>query len=110
MTSGPTDVELDAIESEQDEDPPLLIGNFDPTLVEPWIDYLYGKWEKGSPELPGAYAVASLEGHVLGYREWVMRDGKVALSGQGYKQPGWLGWRWSVSLPVPPVEAPDGES
>ncbi len=95
--------------ADDDSDPPLLIGDYKPELVEPWIAYLYGKWEKGAPDLPGTYAVASLEGDVLGYREWDMRDGKVEQVGRGYKEPGWLGWRWSVSLPNPPKETPSDE-
>lgn len=89
-----------------EEDSPLLVGDYDPQLVSPWIDYLYGKWEKGDPELPGWYALMTCEGHVVGYREFIMRDGKVVDPKRGYKEPGWLGYRWSVSLPVPPMGTP----
>ncbi len=100
-------VELDAKNESIDEDPPLLVGDYDAVLVEPWIDFLYGKWLKGVPEAPGTYILATLEGHVVGNREFAMREGKVYDPTVGYKEPGWLGWHWSVSIPAPPKAVPN---
>lgn len=84
------------------DDTPLLVGDYDQDMVEPWIDYLYGKWEKGLPELPGDYAIATLEGDYVGLRRYVMSDGEVVDCLQPVNEPGWLGFRWSVALPPPP--------
>ncbi len=102
----PTDDELNEIE---DADPPLLIGDYDNELIEPWVTFLYGKWEKGLPESPGTYPVATLDGDVVGAREYTMRQGVVVDVVLGYKEPGWKGWRWSVSIPAPPKAPPAKE-
>ena len=89
-----------------DDDLPLIVGDYDAERVAPWIDYLYGRWELGLPDAPGTYAVATLEGVCTGYRHYVVRGGRVVDPQQGHSEPGWVGWRWSVSLPWPPREVP----
>lgn len=86
-----------------EEDVPLLVGDeFDPDRVELWVEFLYGCWEQGLPDLPGTYPVATLEGDFVGFREYSIRDGEIYDPRQGHAEPGWLGFRWSIAVPPPP--------
>jgi hypothetical protein len=89
------------------DDTPLLIGDYDPERVELWIDYLYGAWTKNSPELPGWYAVATLDGDFVGYREYIMVGGKIIDPRRAVNEPGWQGWFWTAALPAPPKGTPE---
>jgi hypothetical protein len=90
-------------------DPPLLQNVEDPFL-DPWADYLGGAWIRTLPERPGVYSIATLEGHVVGYRELRMRDGELVDTLHVVNEPGWQGFWWSQPLPPPPKEVPEVEA
>lgn len=89
------------------DDTPLLIGDYDPERVRPWLDYLYGEWTRTSPELPGVYDVATLDGDFVGQREYIQREGRVIDPRRAVGEPGWQGWFWSVARPAPPKGVPE---
>lgn len=88
-------------------DPPLLADIEDEDRLDAWADYLGGNWDRGQPQLPGIYPVATLEGHFVGYREWKEREGRIIDPYQAVNEPGWQGYRWSVALPPPPKDQGD---
>ncbi len=90
-----------------DSDRPLLESVEDPYL-DPWADYLgEGAWVRTVPSRPGIYAIATREGHHVGYREFRMREGELVDTLQAHGEPGWQAWFWSHPLPSPPREVPN---
>lgn len=91
---------------QHDSDPPLLKDVEDPFL-DPWANYMGGRWVLKRPELPGIYQIATLEGHYVGMRDFRMRDGKVVDTMVAVNEPGWQGYYWSEPIPAPPREVPN---
>lgn len=88
---------------QHNSDPPLLAAIEQEDDLDNWAEYLGGSWEQGDPDLPGIYAVASAEGHFVGYLQWdsTVKGGTIQRF-RGHAEPPWQGYRWSCPLPPPP--------
>lgn len=84
-----------------------LLDELDDPYLDPWADYIGGHWTRTKPERPGIYAIATREGHHVGYREFQMREGEVVDTLVVVNEPGWQAWFWSTPLPSPPKEVPN---
>jgi hypothetical protein len=88
------------------QDRPLL-ENVEDDYIDGIAEWVGGCWQLARPTDPGIYAVATLEGDHVGYRELKMRNGDLIDTLQAVNQPGWCGQWWSVRLPHPAKQAGD---